>query len=83
MTSLAAQQTFTVEERARQSLGKSDQAIYEMVAASLRQRQIKCETLIDVGCGAGNLRPFVQPFCARYVGVTKHSRLMPNSVPWI
>lgn len=58
-----------VEERARASLGQSEAAIYEMVAVALKERGIKGEMLVDVGCGVGNLWPFVRQYFARYVGI--------------
>ncbi len=58
-----------VEARARQSHGTSDAAIYGMVAKALEERGIAGGTLVDVGCGAGQLRPFVQPGFTRYIGV--------------
>lgn len=58
-----------VEARARQSHGTSDAAIYTMVVNALDERGIAGGTLIDVGCGAGQLRPFVRERFTRYVGV--------------
>lgn len=58
-----------VAARARQSLGISTRAVYEMVARSLAQTQISGNLVLDVGCGVGNLRPFVQDRFARYAGV--------------
>lgn len=58
-----------VEERARRSSGISDAAIYSMVADCLRGRDPKGGVLIDVGCGAGRLWPYVSGLFARYVGV--------------
>lgn len=58
-----------VEARARQTLGTSQQAVYEMVARSLAARDISGYLALDVGCGVGNLRPFVQDRFARYAGV--------------
>lgn len=58
-----------LEARARQSLGTSDRAIYEMVARALRRRTAGGETLLDVGCGVGNLWPFVRERFSRCVGV--------------
>ena len=59
----------TAEERARCSAGKSDRAIYEMVARALRARGVRDAVLADVGCGTGNLYEYVRPFTARYIGV--------------
>jgi 2-polyprenyl-3-methyl-5-hydroxy-6-metoxy-1,4-benzoquinol methylase len=64
------------EARAKLSEGSSDQAIYEMVLAQLRA-ELKSElriaqkfgTLVDVGCGQGNLFPYMQTLCDRYIGV--------------
>ncbi|NDJ16214.1 class I SAM-dependent methyltransferase [Myxacorys almedinensis] len=45
--------------RATQSLGTSSHAIYAMVERAIADHAIECKTVIDVGCGTGNLRPFV------------------------
>ncbi len=58
-----------VVERARLSLGQSEKAIYEMVVRALHRREIKGGTLVDVGCGTGNLLAFVRESFARYIGV--------------
>lgn len=58
----------TVEERARQSLGTSGAAIYRMVAAALAGRHPGGGTLLDVGCGRGELWPFVADRFAAYAG---------------
>jgi 2-polyprenyl-3-methyl-5-hydroxy-6-metoxy-1,4-benzoquinol methylase len=66
-----------VETRARQSHGISNSAIYEMVARAIAQRHCGGGVLVDVGCGAGNLRSFVWGessdakgyCCDRYLGV--------------
>ncbi len=58
-----------VEERARRSLGTSGDAIYRMVADAVRARHPGGGTLIDVGCGAGRLWPWVADRFDRYVGV--------------
>jgi 2-polyprenyl-3-methyl-5-hydroxy-6-metoxy-1,4-benzoquinol methylase len=44
-----------LETRARQSLGTSSDAIYEMVGRALAARGINGGRLVDVGCGAGGL----------------------------
>lgn len=43
-------------------------AIYRMVATALARRDIRGDCFLDVGCGAGHLRGFVQDRFARYVG---------------
>ena len=58
-----------LEERARQSLGASDEAIYGKVAGMLRDRGARGELLVDVGCGTGKLWPFVRDQFDRYIGV--------------
>lgn len=45
----------TLAERARQSLGTSSAAIYEMVARRLEAHDIRGGRLLDVGCGGGAL----------------------------
>src|SRR6266550_7413941 len=58
----------TVEERARKSLGISAAAIYQMVANALVTRHPGSGLLLDVGCGRGNLWPFVASRFAQYDG---------------
>jgi len=58
-----------VEARARQSHGTSNAAIYEMVSEALVARGIPGGTLVDVGCGAGQLWPFLRQQFSRYIGV--------------
>ncbi len=58
-----------VEARARQSQGTSDAAIYQMVATALSSRGVAGGTLVDVGCGAGQLHAFVHARFTRYIGV--------------
>ena len=58
-----------LDEHARLSLGSSHDAIYRMVAGALAARRITGECCIDVGCGSGHLRPFVQDRFTRYVGM--------------
>jgi 2-polyprenyl-3-methyl-5-hydroxy-6-metoxy-1,4-benzoquinol methylase len=57
----------TVEQRAELSRGTSAAAIYEMVAAVLVQRNTG-GTLLDVGCGNGELWPFARDRFARFAG---------------
>lgn len=59
----------SVEERARRSLGSSGDAIYRLVAETLAGRHPGGGTLVDVGCGTGNLWPFLRERFDRYVGV--------------
>ncbi len=54
--------------RALESAGTSGEAIYQMVARVLKERHVGGGTLVDVGCGRGELRPFVAPFVERYIG---------------
>ncbi|MBE9010111.1 methyltransferase domain-containing protein [Pseudanabaenaceae cyanobacterium LEGE 13415] len=55
--------------RAEQSLGMSSVAIYEMVRRVLLQHYPSSSVLLDVGCGTGNLKPFVAKLCDRYIGI--------------
>jgi len=59
----------TAEERARQSLGISNQAILAMVDRAMERRQISGGCIVDVGCGAGDLYPVVRSRFAQYIGV--------------
>jgi 2-polyprenyl-3-methyl-5-hydroxy-6-metoxy-1,4-benzoquinol methylase len=59
----------SVEVRARQSRGISNDAILEMVCQALERRKISGECLVDVGCGAGNLYDHVCSHFSRYIGV--------------
>ncbi len=45
----------SLEARARQSLGSSDEAIYRMVAEMLARHRALGGRLVDVGCGRGGL----------------------------
>jgi 2-polyprenyl-3-methyl-5-hydroxy-6-metoxy-1,4-benzoquinol methylase len=55
--------------RAELSKGISEVAIYKMVAQLLQAQQIgKNARLLDVGCGVGNLRPYVQNLVGEYCG---------------
>jgi 2-polyprenyl-3-methyl-5-hydroxy-6-metoxy-1,4-benzoquinol methylase len=47
--------TAGVEARARQSLGSSHDAIYQMVAAAIERHQASRGRIVDVGCGSGGL----------------------------
>ena len=56
------------EERAKLSRGTSAAAIYEMVAAALNGRHSGGGALLDVGCGRGELWPFVADRFSTYAG---------------
>ena len=58
-----------VEERARRRRGTSGDALYRMTERAVAARHPGGGTLVDVGCGAGRLWPFVSPHFDRYVGV--------------
>jgi 2-polyprenyl-3-methyl-5-hydroxy-6-metoxy-1,4-benzoquinol methylase len=57
-----------VEARALRSRGTSARAIYGMVAAALATRHRGSGTLLDVGCGRGELWPFVSKWFDAYAG---------------
>jgi 2-polyprenyl-3-methyl-5-hydroxy-6-metoxy-1,4-benzoquinol methylase len=56
-------------DRAYCSGGASESAIYAMVADALCHAGITTGTLLDIGCGSGNLYPFVRDRVSSYVGV--------------
>ncbi|MDB4947850.1 MAG: SAM-dependent methyltransferase [Gemmatimonadetes bacterium] len=58
-----------VEERARRSLGGSEDAIHALVAGAARARHAGGGTLVDVGCGTGALWGRLAERFDRYVGV--------------
>jgi len=58
-----------LDARARKSLGASNAAIYRMVADALERHHVRGGTLIDVGCGGGNLWRAVSSRFSRYVGL--------------
>jgi 2-polyprenyl-3-methyl-5-hydroxy-6-metoxy-1,4-benzoquinol methylase len=47
----------------------SDAVILQMVARVLKKRHRGGGTLLDIGCGRGDLRSFVSPLVQEYVGV--------------
>jgi 2-polyprenyl-3-methyl-5-hydroxy-6-metoxy-1,4-benzoquinol methylase len=57
-----------LERRALLSGGSSNEAIYKTIAACVRANYAGKGILLDVGCGSGALRPFVQGMVDRYVG---------------
>ena len=58
----------TVAERATASRGSSAEAIYRMVARALARRGCRGGTLLDVGCGQGELLRYVASAVDEYVG---------------
>jgi 2-polyprenyl-3-methyl-5-hydroxy-6-metoxy-1,4-benzoquinol methylase len=56
-------------DRALRSGGTSETAIYKMVAEALGRSRVTTGKLLDVGCGSGNLYPFVRDRMSSYVGV--------------
>jgi 2-polyprenyl-3-methyl-5-hydroxy-6-metoxy-1,4-benzoquinol methylase len=65
MSSLAPQ----LAERALQSGGISNAAIYAMVMQALERRKVRGGVFVDVGCGAGNLWSRACRNFDRYIGV--------------
>ena len=57
-----------VLERARQTLGTSDDAIYVTVANALRDRNVR-GVIADVGCGQGRFRAAAADLCSSYVAI--------------
>src|SRR5437762_4969763 len=58
----------TVEERARVTLGISSDPVLRLVSRAVRERHPGGGTLLDVGCGTGNLWRHLGDHFARYVG---------------
>jgi SAM-dependent methyltransferase len=58
----------TTVERARASHGASGEAIYRLVARTIRDRHAGGGTLVDVGCGTGALWGAARDRFDRYVG---------------
>jgi 2-polyprenyl-3-methyl-5-hydroxy-6-metoxy-1,4-benzoquinol methylase len=58
-----------IEARARQTLGISDAAIYEMVAEVIKDRNQNGGVLLDIGCGEGQLWSYVSECFSQYIGV--------------
>jgi len=56
-------------DRAFLSGGTSEAAIYKMVADALGIAGVTTGILLDVGCGSGNLYPFVRDRLSSYIGV--------------
>jgi 2-polyprenyl-3-methyl-5-hydroxy-6-metoxy-1,4-benzoquinol methylase len=68
MTAVTASPSLDVTARAHQSRGTSGSAIYAMVAAALDGRHLGGGSLLDVGCGRGDLWPAVRGRFDRYLG---------------
>jgi SAM-dependent methyltransferase len=64
-----------VVERAIESEGTSNEAVYRLVARALEQHLPKVGTVVDVGCGRGELHAFLRDKAERYLGVdvVRHS----------
>jgi SAM-dependent methyltransferase len=58
----------STETRAKLTAGSSNEAIYQMVLKALEPIG-KVGTIVDVGCGQGNLHPYVKNIGDRYIGV--------------
>lgn len=69
MSTASSLDRFSLQARARQSLGASSSAIYQMVARAIAERHGGGDLIVDIGCGTGNLFPFVHHMFSRYVGV--------------
>lgn len=59
----------SVETRARQSQGVSNPPIYRMVLDAMKRRGVQGGTLVDVGCGMGELWPWVRDRFDHVIGV--------------
>lgn len=68
-----------VQDRARQSLGVSADAIYAAVADALRERQVR-GAIADIGAGEGRFRAAASDLCTSYVAidVLRHPALPPD-----
>jgi 2-polyprenyl-3-methyl-5-hydroxy-6-metoxy-1,4-benzoquinol methylase len=72
-----------VEQRALQSRGESGEAIYAAAAAALRSAGAR-GTIVDVGCGTGRFRRYVDGLFTTYIGidVIRHDGL-PGDVTFL
>src|SRR5436309_7848897 len=55
-------------ERARESRGSSSDGVCRMVAQVVRQRHPGGGTVVDVGCGQGEVWRYLAPLVNRYIG---------------
>lgn len=69
MAMVATQVDKQVEARALRSEGRSDAAIYRMVASSVCDLHQGDGVLVDLGCGAGQLWQYVGDRFTDYVGI--------------
>lgn len=69
MISAKPSTTMSLDARARQSLGASHDAIYDMVAGALAARDITGDRLVDVGCGHAGLWRVLDGRFQRYCGI--------------
>lgn len=57
------------EARALLTAGISTTGVYEMVQRAIEEVGVRSGVLVDVGCGTGDLWPFVSAHFDRYIGV--------------
>jgi 2-polyprenyl-3-methyl-5-hydroxy-6-metoxy-1,4-benzoquinol methylase len=69
MSALTSHRAPGLEARARQSLGQSGDAIYRMASEAIVEAGAAGGTLVDVGCGSGNLLSRLRGHFTRIVGV--------------
>jgi 2-polyprenyl-3-methyl-5-hydroxy-6-metoxy-1,4-benzoquinol methylase len=69
MSAWSAASAVALEARARQTLGTSSDAIYDMVSRALSERGIHGGRLVDVGCGTGALWRVLGPRFETYCGL--------------
>lgn len=83
-TNLTRSSSFDPVDRALQSRGISDESVYRLVASRLRSVRTVGGTLVDIGCGVGDLIPHVETLCDRYVGadIVRHDKLR-NDVDFV
>jgi 2-polyprenyl-3-methyl-5-hydroxy-6-metoxy-1,4-benzoquinol methylase len=69
MTTATQSAIGSLDQRARQSLGHSNVAIYAMVERAIARRHAGAGVLIDVGCGRARLWSLLRARFNRYIGV--------------
>ena len=73
----------SVEERARQSQGISNNVVYAMVAHALAE-SFPVGVLADVGCGEGQLYSFIGSQCESYLGIdVVRYQGLPNNIEFV